>query len=302
MNNQGVEGKKAQQPKYSYRLKSEHLIMLLLCAALVTSLGFAWYQRRAAAQLTSSRDQLTASLSQTKAEVDAMSAQLKALAAAQRSSEPAPSPVVPAVKKPPKTAHRNVTQRAAVSRQPADDPRWKKIDSDLAKTRADLESSMKSNRDELEGRLKSSHDELNDSIAKTHEELVALAQKGERNYFEFDLSKSKEFERVGPIGISLRKADTKHKYCDLEVRVDDNQLSKKHLNLYEPVFFYPGGYSQPIEMVINRIDKNHIKGYVSKPKYGQAQVASAGADRNESASPSVTAPDKKQAPVLITHP
>ena len=63
------------------------------------------------------------------------------------------------------------------------------------------------NQRELDWSLNATRDELNGSIAKTHEELVALAKRGERTYFEFDLAKSKEFQRFGPLPLSLRKAD-----------------------------------------------------------------------------------------------
>src|SRR5260370_32896700 len=60
------------------------------------------------------------------------------------------------------------------------------------------------NRTDLEGNLNSTRDELNGSIAKTHEELVALSKRGERSYFEFDLTKSKQFQRLGPLTWPLR--------------------------------------------------------------------------------------------------
>ncbi len=281
MSNPQYEEGKPVRPKR--RVHRDELIILLLGIALAISLGYSWYQHRSVGQMTVARDQLAASLNQTKAEVDAMSAQLKTMSNAAKSLETAPPVPLPAApKQKPKTAHRNSTQPTRVSTPPADDPRWKKMDSELARTRSELESS-----------IKASHDELNDSIARTHQEVVALAQKGERNYYEFDLGKSKQFERAGPIGLSLRKANTKHLYCDLEIRVDDNQVSKKHVNLLEPVYFSPMGYSQPIELVINRIDKNHIKGYVSKPKYGQAQVASAGPNVNDLTISNKAAAEKK---------
>ncbi len=263
------------------------LIAPLLGLALAVSLGFVWYQHRSVQQLTASRDQLLDSLSQTKARVELMSAQLSALAAAPRRDEPVASAPAPAADAAPRAARRTVAQRARVARAPAEDPRWKKINSELAQTRSDLESS-----------IKSSHDELNDSIAKTHDELVTLSKKGERDYSEFELTKSKQFVRTGPISLSLRKTNVKHVYCDLEVRVDDNQISKKHVNLYEPVFVYQEGYSQPLELVINRIDKNQIKGYVSKPKYGKQQVASTNADGSESGTASAAAQPSKPRPVL----
>jgi len=94
-----------------------------------------------------------------------------------------------------------------------------------------------------------------------------LAKKGERNYYEFDLGKSKQFTREGPIGVSLRKANTKHVYADLELLVDDAQLTKKHVNVFEPVAFYTSQSRQPVELVINQVTKDHIHGYVSMAKY-----------------------------------
>jgi hypothetical protein len=134
------------------------------------------------------------------------------------------------------------------------------------------------NRSELEGNLNSTRDELNGSIAKTHEELVALEKRGERRYFEFDLEKSKQFQRFGPVTLSLRKADTKHKSFDLEMIVDDNELSKKKVNLYEPIWIHTENESQPVQVVVNRIEKNRVHGYVSAPKYRPSELAATGGD------------------------
>jgi hypothetical protein len=132
---------------------------------------------------------------------------------------------------------------------------------DLAQTRTDLEANIASKRNDLNG-----------SIARTHEELVALAKRGERNYFEFDLAKTKQFERSGPISLSLRKADAKHNRVDLQLIVDDSELSKKSVNLYEPVWIHRADDPQPIQVVINKIERNRVHGYVSAPKYRQSEL------------------------------
>jgi len=132
------------------------------------------------------------------------------------------------------------------------------------------------NRADLEGNLNSTRDELNGSIAKTHEELVALAKRGERSYFEFDLTRSKQFQRVGPLTLSLRHTDTKHKNYDVQMIVDDNQLTKKHVNLYEPIWIHTENESQPVQVVVNKVDKNLIHGYVSAPKYKPSELAAVG--------------------------
>jgi hypothetical protein len=125
----------------------------------------------------------------------------------------------------------------------------------------------------LESNLNSTRDDLNGSIARNHDELVALERKGERNFYEFNLQKSKQFQREGPLSISLRKSNDKHKYCDLVMIVNDSEVSKKHVNLYEPVLFYPEGYSQPLQLVINSIGKDAARGYVSEPKYKSSELA-----------------------------
>jgi hypothetical protein len=139
----------------------------------------------------------------------------------------------------------------------------------LSQTQAEVAK----NRADLEGNLNSTRDELNGSIAKTHEELVALAKRGERSYFEFDLTKSKQFQRVGPLTLSLRHTDTKHKNYDVQMIVDDNQLTKKHVNLYEPIWIHTENESQPVQVVVNKVEKNLIHGYVSAPKYKPSELA-----------------------------
>jgi hypothetical protein len=72
--------------------------------------------------------------------------------------------------------------------------------------------------------------------------------------------------------LSLRKADTKHKSFDLAMIVDDNQLSKKKVNLYEPIWIHRTDDPQPVQVVINKIDRDRVSGYVSAPKYRNSEL------------------------------
>jgi len=128
-------------------------------------------------------------------------------------------------------------------------------------------------RSDLEGGLHSTVEELNGAIAKTHEELVALEKRGERNYFEFDLSKSKQFQRWGPVLLSLRNADPKHQNYDVAIVVNDNTLTKKKVNLYEPIWIYENSDRWAVQVVVNKIGKDLVHGYVSAPKYNQEELA-----------------------------
>jgi hypothetical protein len=63
----------------------------------------------------------------------------------------------------------------------------------------------------------------------------------------------------------------------LEMIVDDNQLSKKNVNLYEPIWIHTENDSQPIQIVVNRIEKNVVHGYISAPKYKPSELAATAA-------------------------
>jgi len=150
------------------------------------------------------------------------------------------------------------------------------------------------NRADLEGSISSTKNELNGSIAKTHDELVALEKRGERNYYEFDLTKSKQFQRIGPMSLSLRRTDTKHKSYDLAMLVDDNELNKKKVNLYEPVWIHTESGGQPVQIVVNRIDKNGVHGYVSAPKYKVSELPTLSS--SSQSAPETGAPPAQQSP------
>jgi len=54
--------------------------------------------------------------------------------------------------------------------------------------------------------------------------------------------------------------------------VDDNALNKKNVNLYEPVWITLGDRPQPVQLVVNHVEKNEIEGYVSEPKYRKSEL------------------------------
>jgi hypothetical protein len=276
MNEEQSQGEIIQesQPKRSWW---GALALILLATAAGFGIFYGILQHQAREQLAVSRDALQASLAQTQNQVEALRMKLDDLSQAKAAA--------PAVTEAPHAANpqQGAVRHAAVKRRPVEDPRWNRVQTELDAQRKeiadhqrqiqDTQANLQQTRSELEGNLNSTRDELNGSIAKNHEELVELEKKGERNFTEFDLGKSKQFSRVGPISLAVRKANTKHQYCDLEMLVDDVKLSKKHVNLYEPVMFYPQGYSQPLELVIYKISKDRAHGYLSAPKYGQAQRA-----------------------------
>jgi hypothetical protein len=104
-------------------------------------------------------------------------------------------------------------------------------------------------------------------VAKNGTELEALKRLGERNYFEFTLSKGKETKHVGDIQLVLKKADAKKQKFTVNVMADDKTIEKKDKTLFEPVQFYVSkSPHQPYEIVVNRVGKDQISGYLATPK------------------------------------
>lgn len=248
--------------------------------AFVGLFGYSVHERNLAQRLAGQNDQTAAALKETRGQMDALNAKLDSLAVRQPVTASEASPVAHA--------------RPAVVRHAKPDPRWKKFQNQLDAQGKAIEEN-RNNLESTRSDLSSARTELQGSIAKTHDELVVLQRKGERNYYEFDIDKSKQFSHAGPVGISLRKANAKHEYADLELMVDDLKMSKKHLNLYEPAMFYPGDESRPLELVINRISKDHIHGYISAPKYRNSELTATSSD---SATSTTTAQDTTGAPQL----
>lgn len=105
-------------------------------------------------------------------------------------------------------------------------------------------------------------------IARNHDDVEELKRRGDRNYYEFTVQKSKTPQRVGPVEISLNKADQKRSKYTMTVLADDHSIEKKDKTAGEPVQFYVKGSSHqsPYEIVVFDIGKNQIVGYLSTPK------------------------------------
>jgi len=109
---------------------------------------------------------------------------------------------------------------------------------------------------------------LSAQIARNSSELSDLRKKGERDYYEFDLKKPKkgEMTRVADIQLLLRSTDPKRQKYDLLIQVDDSRLEKKERTANEPVQFLVGRDKLRYEIVVNFVDKDRVRGYLSAPK------------------------------------
>ena len=143
------------------------------------------------------------------------------------------------------------------------------VKTDLGQTKSELEKTI-ANLKRVNGDL-SSQGSL---IATNATELAALKQLGERNYFEFRIAKSKEPQRVGDISVLLKKADMKKNRYTIELVVDDQRVEKKDKTINEPVQFLTSKARQPYEIVVNKVQKDQIAGYLATPKVQNARTGS----------------------------
>ena len=257
------------------------VVAVVLACLAIGSIAFVVHEREAVEQMSAQNAATNAALDQTRTQLQDVTSKLNQLSAAQQAETAARA------SKPAAGQHRPGTR--VVHR---DDPRWKQVQDELAAHQKAIESTQSD--------LSSAKTELSGSIARTHEQLVALAKKGERNYYEFDLNKSKQFTREGPISISLRKANTKQDYADLGLLVDDAQLTKKHVNMFEPVMLYTAESKQPVELVINQVGKDHIHGYVSTAKYkpGDLPALTGLTENTDTTASDTTSPSTSSTPQL----
>jgi chromosome segregation ATPase len=111
-------------------------------------------------------------------------------------------------------------------------------------------------------------------IATNQKELAALRALGERNYTEFRLAKEKKPTKEGDIMLRLVDADPKKQRYSIEIIADDKPpVPKKDRYVNEPLQFYLSRAAQPYELVVNKVDKNMIEGYISAPKVQQSRKA-----------------------------
>ena len=159
-------------------------------------------------------------------QVQSLSERLNAMAA-QPATIAAPAPRI-ATREPGRRVRPIAIPRKAA--RSADDPHWRQMQTKIAEQQKQIDTTREE-ASQARKELNSTRDELGGSIAKTHEELATLQKHGERNYYEFQLDKSKQFHAAGPLSLSLRKVNVKQGYYDLVLVVDDRQLEKKRESL-----------------------------------------------------------------------
>ena len=96
---------------------------------------------------------------------------------------------------------------------------------------------------------------------------------GQRDYFEFTVTRKAGNQKVGSIQVELKDTNTKKNQYTINVLADDKNFEKKNRSVNEPIFFYTGGTRSALELVVNKVTKTTASGYLSVPKAAETSAA-----------------------------
>jgi len=155
--------------------------------------------------------------------------------------------------------------------QKADQQQLGALTQDMTATRTDLEGTKKV-LDTTRSDLGMTRTEFGTLIARNHDEVEQLRKMGDRDYFEFNLSR-KQSQHVAGVILDLRKTNPKRHQFTVNLTVDDVAVEKKDRTINEPIFFYVSGVKKPFELVVNDVKPDQIRGYLSTPKGARESAA-----------------------------
>jgi small-conductance mechanosensitive channel len=144
-----------------------------------------------------------------------------------------------------------------------------KLNGDVSGVRTDLDATNNS--------IQMARSEMGTLIARNHDEIDQLRRMGQRDYYEFTVTRKSGAERVGSIMVELKDINQKKNQYTINVLADDKSFEKKNRSVNEPIFFYTGGSKAALELVVNKVSKTTASGYLSVPKSAGTASASASA-------------------------
>ena len=158
------------------------------------------------------------------------------------------------------SVHSELATKASTDEVKTVDTKVTQVNSDLNKTISDLNMTKS---------------ELGTLIARNHDEIDLLRRKGERDYVEFTIAGKNQPQKVGNMTVELKGTNEKKNRANLVVTVEDKKYEDKNRQTNTPLIFYTTGSHTPEELVINKVSKNQISGYISVPKANAQPVTAA---------------------------
>jgi len=144
---------------------------------------------------------------------------------------------------------------------------------DVSKLGGDV-TGVKTDLDATKNSIQMARSEMGTLIARNHDEIDQLRRMGQRDYYEFTVTRKAGAQKVGTIQVELKGTDIKRNQFTINVLADDKSFEKKNRSVNEPIFFYTAGTRQAVELVINKVSKTTATGYLSVPKSVPATATS----------------------------
>ena len=131
--------------------------------------------------------------------------------------------------------------------------------SDLRQTTTENRTGVTANRDGLAT--------VRQTAEGTAQELSRFQQSLERDYYNFEVpKKAGGFIKVFDVTLRLRKTDVKKQRYELDIYLGKERIKKKDRYINEPIYFYQEGLKKPYEVVVTKVNKEYVVGYLSVPK------------------------------------
>ena len=107
---------------------------------------------------------------------------------------------------------------------------------------------------------------------KATEEIRAETNKptAGAEYIPFVIPRSKHFQRLGPISIGVWRTDPRHGTYDAALLISGHRFDKKRIHMDEALAISIGD-APPMELLVNRVGRNEIAGYLSKPNHAESR-------------------------------
>ncbi len=125
---------------------------------------------------------------------------------------------------------------------------------------------------ETEEVLLGAQDDLSAISGRVDDQALSLAElerRGEREITTFALEQSKKRTKIGELHMRLKSANGAKNRYTVEILADDQLILQKDRSVNEPIALYLAGSDRPYEIVVTRVEKGRITGFVSRPAWRQ---------------------------------
>jgi hypothetical protein len=99
--------------------------------------------------------------------------------------------------------------------------------------------------------------------------LAELKRRGERETMPFTLQRSKSLTKIGDVQVRLKDANPAKNRYTVEILADDQLILQKDRYVNEPVELYVTGSERPYEIVVTKVEKGAVRGFLSRPAWRQ---------------------------------